>query len=91
MASSISPISPPSIATSAPYIRGIAQALPVAMAATVAIVFTGSSIIKPEIGKFQISTTGTGDGFIVYETIINTKTGNVIRRNNIRAEHYKTN
>ena len=55
------------------------------------IVFTGSSIIKPEIGKFQISTTGTGDGFIVYETIINTKTGNVIRRNNIRAGHYKTN
>lgn len=54
------------------------------------MILTGISKIKPEIGKFQISTTGTGDGFIVYETVINTKTGNVIRRNNIRAEYYKT-
>ena len=36
------------------------------------MILTGISKIKPEIGKFQISTTGTGDGFIVYETVIDT-------------------
>ena len=54
------------------------------------IVLLGASKTKPELGKYQISTTGMVDGFNIYESIINTKTGNVIRRNHIRSEHYKT-
>ena len=54
------------------------------------IVLIGASEPKPEMGKYQISTTGTVDGFNIYEAVINTKTGNVIRRNHIRSEHYQT-
>ena len=50
----------------------------------------GASQPKPELGKYQISSTGMVDGFNIYEVVINTKTGNVIRRNHIRSENYKT-
>ena len=54
------------------------------------MVLIGASEPKPEPGKYQISSTGMVDGFNIYEVVINTKTGNVIRRNHIRSEHYKT-
>ncbi len=54
------------------------------------MVFIGASEPKPELGKYQISSTGMVDGFNIYEVVINTKTGNVIRRNHIRSENYKT-
>lgn len=54
------------------------------------IVLIGANDPKPELGKYQISTTGMVDGFTIYEAVINTKTGNVIRRNSIRSEYYKT-
>ena len=54
------------------------------------MVLIGASEPKPEIGKYQISSTGMVDGFNIYEVIINAKTGNVIRRNHIRSENYKT-
>ena len=54
------------------------------------IVLMGASEPKPELGKYQISSTGMVDGFNIYEVVINTKTGNVIRRNHIRSENYKT-
>ena len=53
-------------------------------------VLMGASEPKPELGKCQISSTGMVEGFNIYEVVINTKTGNVIRRNHIRSEHYKT-
>ena len=55
-----------------------------------AMVLVGASEPKPELGKYQISSTGMVDGFNIYEVVINTKTGNVIRRNHIRSENYKT-
>ena len=54
------------------------------------MVLIGASELKPELGKYQISSTGMVDGFNIYEVVINTKTGNVIRRNHIRSENYKT-
>ena len=54
------------------------------------MVLIGASEPKPELGKYQISSTGIVDGFNIYEVVINTKTGNVIRRNHIRSENYKT-
>ena len=54
------------------------------------MVLIGASEPQPELGKYQISSTGMVDGFNIYEVVINTKTGNVIRRNHIRSEHYKT-
>ena len=54
------------------------------------MVLIGASEPKPELGKYQISSTGMIDGFNIYEVVINTKTGNVVRRNHIRSEHYKT-
>ena len=54
------------------------------------MVLIGASQPKPELGKYQISSTGMVDGFNIYEVVINTKTGNVIRRNHIRSENYKT-
>ena len=54
------------------------------------MVLIGASEPKPELGKYQISSTGMVDGFNIYEVVINTKTGNVIRRNHIRSENYKT-
>ena len=54
------------------------------------MVLIGASEPKPELGKYQISSTGMVDGFNIYEVVINTKTGNVTRRNHIRSEHYKT-
>ena len=51
---------------------------------------TKTSEPEPELGKYQISSTGMVDGFNIYEVVINTKTGNVIRRNHIRSENYKT-
>ena len=54
------------------------------------MVLIGASEPKPELGKYQISSTGMVDGFNIYEVVINTKTGNEIRRNHIRSENYKT-
>ena len=54
------------------------------------MVLIGASEPKPELGKYQVSSTGMVDGFNIYEVVINTKTGNVIRRNHIRSENYKT-
>jgi|TARA_B100001094_G_scaffold328873_1_gene390326 hypothetical protein len=54
------------------------------------MVLMGASEPKPELGKYQISSTGMVDGFNIYEVVINTKTGNVIRRDHIRSEYYKT-
>ena len=54
------------------------------------MVLIGASEPTPELGKYQISPPGMADGFNIYEAVINTKTGNVIRRNHIRSEHYKT-
>ena len=54
------------------------------------MVLIGASESKPELGKYQISSTGMIDGFNIYEVVINTKTGNVVRLNHIRSEHYKT-
>ena len=54
------------------------------------MVLIGATEPKPELGKYQISSTGMVDGFNIYEVVINTKTGNVIRRNHIRSENYKT-
>ena len=54
------------------------------------MVLSGATEPKPELGKYQISSTGMVDGFNIYEVVINTKTGNVIRRNHIRSENYKT-
>ena len=53
------------------------------------MVLIGASEPKPELGKYQISSTGMVDGFNIYEVVINTKTGNVVRRSHIRSEHYK--
>ena len=54
------------------------------------MVLIGATEPKPELGKYQISSTGMVDGFNIYEVVINTKTGSVIRRNHIRSENYKT-
>ena len=50
------------------------------------MILIGSSEPKPELGKYQISSTGMVDGLNIYEVVINTKTGNVIRRNHIRSQ-----
>ena len=54
------------------------------------MVLIGASEPKPELGKYQVSSTGMVDGFNIYEVVINSKTGNVIRWNHIRSENYKT-
>ena len=70
-----------------PYLQGLIAGGVFVFAVMVLI---GASEPKPELGKYQISSTGMVDGFNIYEVVINTKTGNVIRRNHIRSEHYKT-
>ena len=42
-----------------------------------------------EVGTYQISTT-TGQSFIVYETIINTKTGEVVKRGRYSGKSYSS-
>ena len=42
-----------------------------------------------EVGTYQISTTTVGQTFRIYETIINTKTGEVVKRvSNSVKRHY---
>ena len=42
-----------------------------------------------DVGRYQLSTTNLGDYLYVYETIIDTKTGEIISRKEVSYSFYK--
>ena len=58
-------------------------------ATTCLFLFMGQTSNEREVGRYQISTTYGDYGTSIYETIIDTKTGNIISRERLSPKGYR--
>ena len=67
------------------YSKGVLVGISIVLGSLLLMGYTSS---EKEVGRYQLSTTGGNDTYI-YETVIDTKTGQIINRKLSKHRNYK--